>query len=75
MVQLGPLGFGAFVLAITSRGEGVELSEDSSPSVEVGLEHLGLLRRCGGRWDRSDQGYRVGIDGEVVVQSVVEQGE
>jgi hypothetical protein len=43
--------------------------------VKVGTKGFGLFEWGDGGWDGTDEWDRVGVDGEIVVQGIVEQGE
>jgi hypothetical protein len=75
MLELWPSFFRALIFAIASRGECIELKQNSTTTVKECSEELCLLDR-GGRWgDRSDERDTVRVDGEVVVEGIVKERE
>ena len=72
-VELHELLLSTVVLAITARGEGVELGQDSSSSVEEALKGPRLLHPSGRGWDGPNQWDGIRVDREVVVERVIEQ--
>jgi hypothetical protein len=65
----------SIILPITPVRERIELAENSSTSMEVLSESIGLFDRSESGRNGSDERYRLWVDGKVVVEGVVEQGE
>jgi hypothetical protein len=72
ILQLVPFLSRTIILSITPRGKGVELSQHSSTSMVVQGQHVGLFQGSDGGWNGANQGDRVRIDGEIVVEGIVE---
>ena len=73
VLKLRPLLLGALVLAIAATSEGIKLGKDTTTTVKERLKSVGLLEVSDARGDGADERHRFGIDGEVVVKSVVEE--
>lgn len=75
IIHFRPSIIRSIVLPIAPAREGVKLSEDSSTFMEILSKPIGFLHRSVGGRDGSDKGDRLRVDGEIVVQGIVEQGE
>lgn len=74
VVHLGPALLRSLVLAVRATRKVVELGEDATAALEVAAEDIGLLEGRDSRGDRADEGDGVRVDGEIVVEGVVEEG-
>ena len=75
MIELRKTGFRPIVFSITSGSERVELGEHPSATMEEASEHLCLLDRGDSGRDGANERNRLGVDGEIVVERIVEQRE
>lgn len=63
------------MLALATRGEGVELSKKATNAVEVSAKVCCFLNWGAGLRNRANERYRVGVDGKVGQESKVEERE
>lgn len=75
VLEFRPSLLHTLILPIAPASEAIKLVKNSPAALEVVLENVGLLDRGDGGWDRADEGDRVLVDGEVIVEGVVEEGE